>query len=225
MTQELAIRDDGFAVSERSSATLLKGSIVKFVDGIYKANKTEILEQAPQGPVFVVVRILTAWVHWQGGRPIEHKITHAGQSHPWREELGDDDRTEWELGVGGLPSDPWRDTRYVYLIGPHTAKTYTFVTDSVGGRQAVGELKEAIMTARHARPDALPVVQLAASNMKTKYGVKPRPDFKIVDWRSGTPTAARQIEQRADDDDTFGEPFSADKEAKTVHPFDDDIPF
>ena len=37
--------------------------------------------------------------------------------------------------------------------------------------------------------------------MKTRYGVKPRPDFKIVDWRGGTPAtpaqAQQQIEQQA----------------------------
>ena len=195
MAQEIATRDDGFAVSERSGTNLIKGIITKFADSIYKANKTEVIEQAPQGPTFVVPGIVTAWVHWKAGRPIEHKITHTGQTHPWREDLGDDDKTEWELGVGESPKDPWRDTRYVYLVNLRSGKTLTFVTDTVGGRQAVGELKDAIMTVRQAQPHALPVVQLATTTMPTKYGgVRPRPSFEIVDWRSGTrasPTAVR----------------------------------
>jgi hypothetical protein len=149
MTQEIAVRsDDGFAVSERGGSSLIRGVIVKFAKGTYRANKTEILEQAPEGPAYVVEGIVTAWVHWQNKRPVEHRITQTGQAHPWREDLGDDNPTDWELDPGGVPRDPWRDTRYIYLINLQSGKTYTLVTDSVGGRQAVGELKNAIMTVR-----------------------------------------------------------------------------
>jgi hypothetical protein len=203
MGQAIATRDDGFAVSERGGTNLIKGIILKFADSTLKANKTEVLQQAPQGPAFVVVGSVTAWVHWKESKPVEHKITRTGQTHPWREDLGDDDKTAWELGIGDFPSDPWRDTRYVYLIDTRSGKTYTFVTDTVGGRRAVGELKDAIMTVRQARPGVLPVVQLATSTMKTKFGLRPKPDFKIVDWRGGTPPASaqppQQLEQHAED--------------------------
>jgi hypothetical protein len=213
MSQEIAIRDDGFAVSERGSNTLLKGITAKFATGIYKANKTEILEQAPHGPAYVVLGVVTCWVHWQNKRPIEHRITQAGQIHPWREDLGNDDKTEWELDQGGTPRDPWKDTRYVYLLNPQNAKTYTFITDTVGGRQAVGELKDAIMTYRQARPGAVPVVQLATGAMPTRHGGEiPRPDFVIIDWRGGPSAPAepqQQIEEFAeydtDDGAFFGE--------------------
>jgi hypothetical protein len=96
------------------------------------------------------------------------------------------------------------------LIDPRSGKTFSFVTDSVGGRRAVGELKDAIMTVWQAQPGVLPVVQLATSSMKTRYGVKPRPDFKIVDWRGGTPLAPAEQAENA-------EPFGV--------PFDDEIPW
>jgi len=114
--QLTALHNDGFAVAERTGGNLLKGIILKFLDSTYKANKTETVQQAPYGPAFAVVGLITAWVHWQDRKPIEHRITQPGQTHPWREELGDDDKTEWGLGVGDIPSDPWRDTRYLYLI-------------------------------------------------------------------------------------------------------------
>jgi hypothetical protein len=143
MGQELTIRDDGFAVAERGVAgVLIKGIILKFKDGIYTANKTEVIEQAPNGPFFVVVRIVTAWVHWENGKPISHKITQTGELHPYREDFGDLDQTEWPLGIGGVPSDPHKDTRYVHLVNLRSGKTYTFITDTIGGRQAVGELKD-----------------------------------------------------------------------------------
>jgi hypothetical protein len=211
MAQEITVRDDGFAVSERGSNTLLKGITAKFATGTYKANKTEILEQAPHGPAYVVLGVVTSWVHWQNKRPTEHRITQVGQTHPWRDDLGDDNPTDWELDPGGVPRDPWKDTRYVYLLNPQNANTYTFITDCVGGRQAVGELKDAIMTYRLAVPGALPVVQLATGSMPTRHNREtPRPDFIIIDWRGGAPAPApEQIEMPDEEEDTFGVPRGA----------------
>jgi hypothetical protein len=205
MAQDISIRDDGFAVSERGGNALIKGIIIKFADSVYRANKTEVIEQAPHGPTFMATGVVTAWVHWKAGKPIEHKITHTGQLHPYREDLGDDDKTEWELGIGEKPKDPWKDTRYLYLVDLRTGKTYTLVGDSAGMRQAAGELKDAIATVRLARPGALPVLQLATGSMPSQFGPRPRPDFKIIDWRGGGPTATaqapQQIEQQAADAD------------------------
>jgi hypothetical protein len=215
MGQELVIRDDGFAVAEHGGTNLIKGIIVKFKDGIYTANKTETLQQATHGPTFVVAGIVTAWVTWKDGKP-SHKVTHNGQTHPYREDLGDLDQTEWDIGIGGLPSDPHRDTRYVYLVNLRSGKTYTLVGDTIGMRQAVGELKDAIAIVRQARANALPVVQLATTTMKTKYGQRPRPSLEIIDWRSGTSAAPahpqQQIEQQADNAGKGGD-------------LDDEIPF
>jgi hypothetical protein len=206
MAQEIAIQnDDGFAVNERGGNSLIKGIIAKFAKGTYRANKTEILEQAPDGPAYVVKGIVTAWVEWRNNRPVAHKITRTGQLHPYREDFNDLDESKWELDPGGVPRDPHRDTRYVYLINLQSGKTYTLIGDSAGMRQAVGELKVAIMNVRQARPGAHPVVQLATASMPTKHGTTPRPDFKIVDWRGGTSTAPtqtqQQIEQQVEDAD------------------------
>jgi hypothetical protein len=226
MSQEIAIRDDGFAISERSGNSLIKGLITKFADSIYRANKTETVQQAPEGPAFLVPGIVTAWVHWKSGLPDQHKITRTGQTHPWREDLDDDDKTEWELGIGGLPSDPWRDTRYVYLINLRSGKTYTFVSDTVGGRQAVGELKDAIMTVRQAQPNALPVVQLATGTMKTKYGLRPKPDFKIIDWRNPGSDQAQQQSSPQQLEAEFGKRRTPVKPSITPKPAPvEDVPF
>jgi hypothetical protein len=220
MGQALAIRDDGFAVAERGGTNLIKGILTKFSDSVYRASKTEVVQQAPDGPAFVVVGIVTAWVTWKSGKP-SHKVTHNGQIHPYREDLGDLDQSEWEIGIGGLPSDPHRDTRYVYLVNLRSGKTYTLVGDTIGMRQAVGELKDAIAIVRQARPGALPVVQLATTTMKTKYGMRPRPSFEIIDWRGDTPTAdqfQQQVQQQL-------EQHVAGGNERSDAPFDDEIPY
>jgi hypothetical protein len=87
-------------------------------------------------------------------------------------------------------------------------------TDTYGGRQAVGELKDACTTVRQVRPGALPVVQLATGSMPTRYGPRPRPDFQVIDWRGSTSAAPatiqQQIEQQTVDANAGGAPFGND---------------
>ncbi len=117
-------------------------------------------------------------------KPIEHRITSAGQIHPGRDDLPDQDDSLWPLGLDGEPADPWRDTRYLYLVNPRTGADYTFITDSYGGRKGVGSLKSKIMNVRMAHPGALPVVKCTTAPFKTSYGMKKRPEFEVIDWRN-----------------------------------------
>jgi hypothetical protein len=180
MPELIVANADGFAVQENAGASMIVGKMVKFLDGRFVVDKTEPL---PATTTLVAVNAVTAWVHWEDSRPVEHRITQPGQSHPYRTDLPDQDETKWPPGLNDEPSDPWRDTRYLHLIDPNTGADYTFVTDSFGGRRAVGDLKQQIANVRMAHPRAVPLVQLASTMMKTRFGQKARPDFKIVGWR------------------------------------------
>jgi hypothetical protein len=171
-------KNDGFSVGEKSGNNLIVGKMLKFtIDGKYKVDKTEIL---PDNSTLVAMDVTTVWVKWDDSRPIEHRITHPGQLHPDRADLPDLDQATWERGLNGDPADPWRDSRYLRLIDPRTGQDYTFVTDTYGGRKAVGDLKSQIANVRFAHPGAVPIVQLGSAMMKTSYGLKPRPEFKVV---------------------------------------------
>ena len=173
---------DGFSVAEKSGSNLIVGKMVKFtIDGKYKADKADTL---PDYTTLVAMGVTTAWVKWQDGKPVEHRITQPGEVHPDRHDLPDQDEAMWEHGLKGEPADPWRDTRYLRLIDPRTGQDFTFVTDTVGGRKAVGELKSQINNIRFAYPGAVPLVQLCSTMMKTAFGLKPRPEFKVIGWRN-----------------------------------------
>jgi hypothetical protein len=86
--------------------------------------------------------------------------------------------------VDGRPKDPWAHTRFVYLVDPKTAEAFTFSTSSWGGREAVVNLGDAIARMRSAHPDAMPVVELAAAPMQTRFGRKSKPTFKIAGWKA-----------------------------------------
>jgi hypothetical protein len=111
-----------------------------------------------------------------------------GKPLPEREELGDSDPNLWEKSPDGKPRDPWQATRFVYLIHPGTGEAFTFSTSSFGGRDAVINLADSIARVRSAgHAGAVPIVALEAAPMKTQYGRKSKPVFKICDWKAGGP--------------------------------------
>jgi hypothetical protein len=170
---------DGFDVEETGGNSLIRGVMLKFKDNDWLANKTEFL---PAGTRVTAIGTTMAWVRWGEEGPPEHRVTESGHRHPLRDTLGDLNKDEWPAGLDGAPADPWRDTRYVYLVDGETAATYTFVTDSMGGRRAVSELKTQIQTYRVAHPNAVPIVELAKTTMPTKFGIKQRPLLKVTGW-------------------------------------------
>src|SRR5262249_17903512 len=152
------------------------------------------------------------------GKPIEHRVTHPGQQHPARDELPDQDKTLWPKGLDGQPADPHKDTRYVRFIDPRTGADYTLVTDSYGGRRAVGDLKRQISNIRMAYPDAVPEVKLGSAAFKSQFGTRKRPDFQVVGWRR---REGGQSIQRPDKPP----PQLMKESSRTRDDMDDEIPF
>jgi hypothetical protein len=216
--------DDGFGVPEPRTGFII-GAMVKFVDRDFIADKTEKL---PEGITLVCLSTVTAWVKWAEGKPAEHRVTRAGQGHPRREDLPDQDQNKWEIDqkFTGKPQDPWHDSRYVHMICPKTGRDFTFVTDTYGGRAAVGDLKTAITNVRRARPGAVPMVRYAWKMMQTNYGPRPRPLFDIVEWRDGGPTTNQPEPMKIEGPRAGGSSMAKKLEpAGGGAPFDDDVPF
>jgi hypothetical protein len=79
---------------------------------------------------------------------------------PARETLGDLDTTKWELGLDGKPADPWQHHVYLVLQRGDTGELFTYVTSSVTGRRAIGNLLRHYDRMRKSHPDEYPVVRL-----------------------------------------------------------------
>jgi hypothetical protein len=203
---------DGFDTVPDESRGVIRGEIVRYLDGHYVIGKTEPAD----GRELVVTGVTTAWVKWRG-KEGKHRITEPGQYHPERDELGDLDQSNWEIGLDDRPKDPWQDTRYLYLVDPRTGEEFTFITASAGGRKAVGDLASQIRNFRQGNPGAVPVARLESTTWKTKFGVKPRPSFKIIGWKRG------RAEQVVNSNDTkkLAAPRVQDDD---VPPFEDFVP-
>jgi hypothetical protein len=197
--------DDGYALAAlEAESTLIRGQLIKFVDGVWSLNKAPIAK----GELFVPTKLSMFWVRWENQKPVEHIGPKPNGYLPSRESLGDSDEKAWPLGLGGDPKDPWQNTRYVYLTNLRTAETSTFTNSTAGIRACYKLLGEAVGTMRKAHPHAFPVVELDSAPMPTSFGTKLRPHFKIVDWKLGAKQQEVQqiqtsLKKEMDDDIPF----------------------
>src|SRR5215470_10242573 len=181
-----ANRDDGWTdTAAEMDSQFIRGTLLKFADWRWTKGKDGI--EVEKGTQLVALETAAAWVKWWDNKPVRPYVKREpGKKLPDREELGDLDESLWQLGPDGKPRDPWQNTRFVYLLDPISMEVLTFSTSSGGGRSAVVNLADQIKRMRElGRANALPVVELGAAPMPTKFGLKSKPVFKIVKWFSG----------------------------------------
>jgi hypothetical protein len=162
------------------------GDLLKFNKGDYLAGETA--ETIPVGTKVTVGMdlLLVGWVRWENGKPIEHRMVRVadGKSPQRRAELGDDDRSLWEIDSQGKPRDPWALTQYVPAID-ESGDLFTFCTTSRGGINALADLSRYYGRNRHAHPDEFPVVELSVETYQhsnPQFGRIKVPSFKPVGW-------------------------------------------
>jgi hypothetical protein len=206
--------DDGWgAAASEAGARVIRGRLLKFADWRWSAGKEA--EAIEDGTQLVALSTVAAWVRWEGGKPVEYRTREPGRRLPDRNEIGHLEEATWEQGPGGGPRDPWQQTRMVYLADPGTGELFTFSTSSGGGRNAVIDLADNIARMRFAHPRAVPLIELRSAEMKTKFGNKSRPVFKIVGWK-GASDAAEQA---------TSEPQLLAAGTSARRAMDDEIPF
>jgi hypothetical protein len=192
----LVRRSDGWHVAAaENNARIIRGSIITFADWHWTIRG----DSAPiDGRKLVAVGTQALWQKWENLKPTAHILREPDKQLPERDELDDNDESEWETGPDGQPKDPWSSTRLVYLLDPETAEMFTFSTSSWGGRSAVSELGDQIMRMRCGKPNAVPLVELCASPMITKFGRKSKPHLKVIDWRNVGSENVEEISDRTE---------------------------
>jgi hypothetical protein len=173
---------DGWADTAADHAgNPIRGSLLKCNDGQWLRGK----EASPiNGQHYVAMATRDVWTKWEGGKPSEYLFREPGKPMVDRKDLGDLDESQWEPGPDGQKRDKWVWTKLLYLLDERTAEALTYSTATMGGRTAIGDLADQIATMRFANPRAVPVVELGAAQMKTRFGVKLRPFLKVIDWRN-----------------------------------------
>jgi hypothetical protein len=185
MSHELTVQsEDGWGdAAAESAARVIKGQLLKFADWQWTRGKEGL--HVEDGTQLVAINTAAAWVRWCEKKPVEYRMREPGRRLPDREELGHTDESLWETGPDNAGRDPWQNTRFVYFIDPLTAEAFTFSTHTFGGRGAVSDLADQIGRVRQALPSAVPLVELGAAPMLTKFGKKSKPAFTVKEWRNG----------------------------------------
>jgi hypothetical protein len=95
-------------------------------------------------------------------------------------------KTEWEKGLNQNElRPPWEKIIAVILVDPSTGAVFRYTSSTVGARIAFDALREAVVTMRMLRgTKVIPVVNLDERPFKTNFGMKKRPHFQIVGWKS-----------------------------------------
>jgi hypothetical protein len=104
-------------------------------------------------------------------------------------------KSEWEIGLDGNPRKPYERAHRLDLLNLDTGEHTTFVAASAGAAKAVSLLKDQVHWMRRMRgPNVVPQVTLSSAPFKTQFGMRKRPDFKVVGWfdlSGGRPAAVQ----------------------------------
>jgi len=166
---------DGWGDAD-TDARIIQGTLARCVDGHWSDKAGTGLPKR-----VLALSTVTAVQCWRDQKPVE---TIVEQPLPDVDALNAKiPQDTWEVGLDGKPRPPWQRQWIVYFIDPDTAAKYTFANGTTGARIAVGDLKDAVKCMRAMRGgNVVPLVELASAPMKTKFGQKLRPHFKIVSW-------------------------------------------
>ena len=153
------------------------GPLLKFRKGQYFIGENEI----PLGHEYraYCADWTRGWVKFIDGEYVDSKLYRVADrvAPPERDELGDMDRAAWPGG-----KDPWVFQNYLPLEDVETGDLVTFVTQSVGGKIAIGKLcTEWARNVKQGRDSGPPLIELRVGEFTSKsFGSTPRPDFPMV---------------------------------------------
>jgi hypothetical protein len=174
-----AKRSDGFDDDDGVGMSIIRGEKLKFTNaGTWVDENGDPIAKDRE---FLVVEVMKVRQKWIDGKPVETHILGSGEYFPDIEKLNAEaPRSEWRE-VFGKMAGPWQNSFVLYLLDPKPMRGFTFPTSTAGGFRAVFELKGDVHRARMLQGDNVyPVVTLADTHMKTQYGGRQRPAFKIV---------------------------------------------
>ena len=167
--------------NEYGSQTLLK-----FVKGDWKIGE----EVVPEGTKYIafVDELARGFIKFKDREVAGLRMEKvASGTVPTREELGDVDQSEWEIGDDGKPSDPWQEQWQLPMASVDcVGELVVFPTGSDGGIKAIANLCG--IYGRSPRNGMLPIVELRShSYQHKKHGEVHEPVLKLVGWHQTGP--------------------------------------
>jgi hypothetical protein len=175
------------AYGEAATQNKIVGTLLKFNKGEYLAGKDAEVVAEGTRLVANMDQLLVGWIKWENGAPSEQVMGRVADAFkpPPRNELGDNDKSLWEVDDQGVARDPWQLSNYLVLKEEEGDELYTFTTSSRGGLNAIGELCKSYGKEMRQRPDQYPIIALETDSYRHSnkaYGKIHVPALTIVDW-------------------------------------------
>jgi len=166
------------------AAAVGSAPFLRFAKGEYVLG--EAAEEVPIGTQFVanMDELKIGWIRWENERPAEERMHRLIERPrvPHREELGYNERSQWEAGANG-PKDPWQLTNVLPMVRAEDGTECKFTTSSRGGINAVAKLSGAYSRVRSQHPHEWPIISLeVGSYQHPDYGKIKFPVFRITGW-------------------------------------------
>lgn len=210
------------AYGDQASQRSIVGKLLKFSKGDFLCGEND--EEVDEGTRFVanMDELMVGWIRWSDSKPTDQIMGRVAEGYqpPRRNELGDDDKSRWEVDEQGRERDPWQFSNYLILKAEEGDELFTFTTSSRGGLNAIGELCKAYGKAMRQKPDEYPIIALGVGSYQHSnkaYGRIKFPIFEIVGWAAKTDfaeaLAAEGGGEETADDATKAAPAAASKKA------------
>jgi hypothetical protein len=179
------------AFSRAVKMRLMTGRFLKFSKGDYTAGMDAELIAVGTKATVIMDSLQSGWIKWDGGRPVDERMVSISQGVPpvMRTQLGDIDKSKWQLDQNNELRDPWQLSNRVDMVIDGKG-SFTFTTSSKGGLDAVGNLAGEYSRGMGDRPDQYPVVVLDVASYLHSNRALGRikvPVFTIVGWVEGQP--------------------------------------
>ncbi len=130
------------AFAQDNDTVMLAGDPFYFKKGVWFRGEKEF---DPSGHHFLVnhLEAYTGWTRWSEKKPVDQRLvrcTDYRMKEP-REALGFTDKNSWETNERGIAQDPWQPSDRIVLRTMDSGEDLlTFITGSVGGRNAIAKL-------------------------------------------------------------------------------------
>ena len=175
-------RRDNFSPEQigRKAGAFGGARLLKFVDGRFVTREGEEIGPDKELVVLGLEKVVQKFV---GRKLLDTIIVPDGAKVPNLKEMNDAaPREEWGVDLNNNPVGPYTLVLVLKLINV-TLDRFAFITNSVGGSIAIGDLSDKTRIMRRFRgPNVSPVVSLGVTTFRTNFGPKKRPDFRIVRW-------------------------------------------
>jgi hypothetical protein len=183
--------------SEYRSDDPVRGKAIRFVTDRYIWGREK--SALPPDHQYIVIELREGWRRLEAGSKPEWLMRQPGEPKPEQPHVPE---SEYVTDLSGQRVSPWRYLKWLYLVDAATGVISTLEVGSVGGLMSVAELGQQIAGMRQLKgAEALPVIELDVQAFKTKFGLKKRPEFRVVGWKAANNESVPALANLSDEPD------------------------